>query len=186
MLQRAACQTSPQAIERDILQVAVSGILGYFQKKIWGNKFELGSLSTIALVLDNRDPSQGATTEQMVEWMLRGEGEAEFTLHNGFDRDGIGGESSPGYSVIWNARMVAAGVEPERGDTVLRTYRGHGMALALGMSLHSLLAELLYNLRAKSRTASTSFPLEKRGSREGKGATIVASQKMLGPATEAA
>lgn len=38
---------------------------------------------------------------------------------------------------------AAAAVEPERGDTVLCTYRGHGMALALGMSLHSLLAELM-------------------------------------------
>ncbi len=38
---------------------------------------------------------------------------------------------------------AAAAMEPERGDTVLCTYRGHGMALALGMSCSTLLAELM-------------------------------------------
>lgn len=131
-----------EAIERDILQVAVSDI---FQKKIWGNKFELGSLSTIALALDNRDPSRGATTEQMVEWMLRGEGELEFTLYNGFDRDGIGGESSPGYSVIWNTRMVAAaenlarlGVDVVKDRKWLRLARGPSEIRLLDNGLPSL------------------------------------------------
>lgn len=94
-----------EAIEQDILQVQVKDI---FQKKIWGNKFELGSLSTAALVLDNSDPARGATTQQMIDWMLKGDGDLEFTFFNGFDRDGIGGESSLSYSSIWNSRMVAA------------------------------------------------------------------------------
>jgi hypothetical protein len=44
----------------------------------------------------------------MVEWLLRGDGELEFTFYNGFDRDGMGGESAPGYSSIWNQRIVDA------------------------------------------------------------------------------
>lgn len=93
------------AIEQRILQVAVRDI---FEKKIWGNKFELGSLSTLALCLSNTDEARGATTSQMVDWILTGPGELEFTLYNGMDRDGIGGESSPGYSSIWNYRMIEA------------------------------------------------------------------------------
>lgn len=93
------------AIETNILQTQVQDI---FQKKIWGNKFELGSLSSAALALDNTDPAKGATTQQMIDWMLKGDGELEFTFYNGFDRDGMGGESSPSYSSIWNSRMVAA------------------------------------------------------------------------------
>jgi hypothetical protein len=82
-------------------------------KRIWGNKFELGTLSTLALVLDNRDPAQGVTTEQMVEWLLRGDGELEFTFYNGFDRDGMGGESAPGYSSIWKPADRRCGGEPD-------------------------------------------------------------------------
>jgi pyruvate dehydrogenase E1 component alpha subunit len=38
---------------------------------------------------------------------------------------------------------MAAVVKPERGDTVTCTYRGHGHALALGMSLRTLMAEMM-------------------------------------------
>ncbi len=38
---------------------------------------------------------------------------------------------------------MAAAIDPGRGDTVTCTYRGHGHALALGMSLNSLMAELM-------------------------------------------
>jgi hypothetical protein len=93
------------AIEQNLLQVAVKDI---FEKKIWGNKFELGSLSTIALVLQNDDPSKGATTKQMTDWILTGPGDLEYTFWNGFDRDGIGGESSLGYSSIWNNTSTTA------------------------------------------------------------------------------
>ncbi len=116
------------AIEKNILQVAVQDI---FDKKIWGNKFELGSLSTLALCINNTDPSRGATTAQMVDWILTGPGDLEFTLYNGMDRDGIGGESSPSYSSIWNNRMVQAadnlarlGVDIVNGRRWLRIARG--------------------------------------------------------------
>ncbi|MBI5381933.1 MAG: heparinase II/III family protein [Opitutae bacterium] len=93
------------AIERDILQVQVADI---FAQRIRGNKFELGALSTAALVLQNDDPARGATTAQMVDWLLRGGGELEYIFYNGFDRDGMGGESSPAYSAIWNDRFIEA------------------------------------------------------------------------------
>jgi pyruvate dehydrogenase E1 component alpha subunit len=38
---------------------------------------------------------------------------------------------------------MAAVVDAPRGDTVTCTYRGHGHALALGMSLHSMMAEMM-------------------------------------------
>jgi pyruvate dehydrogenase E1 component alpha subunit len=38
---------------------------------------------------------------------------------------------------------MAAALDPQRGDTVTCTYRGHGHALALGMSLRSLMAEMM-------------------------------------------
>jgi pyruvate dehydrogenase E1 component alpha subunit len=38
---------------------------------------------------------------------------------------------------------MAANINPKRGDTVTCTYRGHGHALALGMSLKSLMAEMM-------------------------------------------
>lgn len=38
---------------------------------------------------------------------------------------------------------MAAALDPARGDTVTCTYRGHGHALALGMSLNDLMAEMM-------------------------------------------
>ncbi len=38
---------------------------------------------------------------------------------------------------------VVSAIDSERGDTLSCTYRGHGYALAMGMSLRSLLAELM-------------------------------------------
>lgn len=38
---------------------------------------------------------------------------------------------------------MAAAVDPARGDTVACTYRGHGHALALGMNLKPLMAEMM-------------------------------------------
>lgn len=93
------------AIERDILQQMAGDLL---EKRIWGNKFELRSTAALALILDNRDPAKGLTSRQMVDWVLKGGGDLEFTFYNGFDRDGIGGESSLSYSNIWNVASVAA------------------------------------------------------------------------------
>src|SRR3954467_11712269 len=38
---------------------------------------------------------------------------------------------------------MAAVIDAKRGDTVTCTYRGHGHALALGMSLNSLMGEMM-------------------------------------------
>ena len=38
---------------------------------------------------------------------------------------------------------MAANIDPQRGDTVTCTYRGHGHALALGMTLKTMIAELM-------------------------------------------
>jgi pyruvate dehydrogenase E1 component alpha subunit len=38
---------------------------------------------------------------------------------------------------------MAAVIDPPRGDTVTCTYRGHGHALALGMNMKSMLAEMM-------------------------------------------
>jgi pyruvate dehydrogenase E1 component alpha subunit len=38
---------------------------------------------------------------------------------------------------------MAAALDPKRGDTVTCTYRGHGHALALGLSLESMMAEMM-------------------------------------------
>jgi hypothetical protein len=99
------------SIEKNIFQEMASDLL---EKKIWGNKFELRSTSTLALVLDNHDKTKGITSEQMIEWLLKGGGELEFTFYNGFDRDGWGGESSLSYSRIWNSATVAAAVDLSR------------------------------------------------------------------------
>ena len=93
------------AIEQDILQEQAGDV---FEKKIWGNKLEVNTMSVLALVLDNDDPKKGKTTKESIEWVLRGPGELEFTLYNGFDRDGIGAESSPGYSSMWNVNAINA------------------------------------------------------------------------------
>ena len=60
------------------------------------------TLAYLALVMDNTDPAYGPTTDEMLDWLLHGGGELNLILYNGFDRDGAGGESAPGYSTSWN------------------------------------------------------------------------------------
>jgi len=55
----------------------------------------------LAISMDNDDPERGLTTEQAREWLMSGRGRIEDLLWNGFWRDGLGGESSPGYSSGW-------------------------------------------------------------------------------------
>ena len=73
--------------------------------RIRGNMYYQPTLATLAIVIDNDDPDYGPTTDQMVDWLLYGGGEIELILHNGFDRDGAGGESAPGYSSSWNTNF---------------------------------------------------------------------------------
>ncbi len=70
--------------------------------RIRGNMYYQPTLAELALVIDNQDPAYGPTTEEMLDWLLYGDGEVGIILHNGFDRDGAGGESAPGYSSTWN------------------------------------------------------------------------------------
>lgn len=76
---------------RDIMRGFIRGNAGMHQD----------ALATVAIVLNNHDAQRGPTTEEMCDWLLRGGGEMEDLLWNGFYRDGHGGESSPGYSSGW-------------------------------------------------------------------------------------
>ncbi len=59
----------------------------------------------LAIVLDNDDPARGHTTQEMRDWLMKGNGRIEDLLWNGFWRDGLGGESSPGYSSGWCSKF---------------------------------------------------------------------------------
>jgi len=86
-------------MEQKMLQVMAEDIMsGYIR----GNEgMHQRALCLVAIALDNQDPDKGATTGQMADWLMRGGGEVEYRLWNGFYRDGHGGESSPGYSSGW-------------------------------------------------------------------------------------
>lgn len=71
--------------------------------RIRGNMHYQPSLALLARIIDNNNPSYGPMPQEMVDWLLYGRGEIEIILNNGFDRDGAGGESAPGYCTIWNA-----------------------------------------------------------------------------------
>ena len=75
----------------DVMSGAVAGNMGMHQH----------TLCTLAIVLDNDDPAKGPTTAQMRDWLMSGAGRVEDLLWNGFWRDGLGAESSPGYSWSW-------------------------------------------------------------------------------------
>ena len=73
--------------------------------RIRGNMYYQPTLATLAIIIDNDDPAYGPTTKEMVDWLLYGGGEIKTMLYNGFDRDGAGGESAPGYSSAWNTNF---------------------------------------------------------------------------------
>ena len=75
----------------DIMRGYVAGNMGMHQR----------ALCCLAIVLDNDDPDAGPTTARMREWIMSGPGRVEDLLWNGFWRDGLGSESSPGYSSSW-------------------------------------------------------------------------------------
>jgi len=76
---------------KDVMSGYVAGNMGAHQK----------TLCHLAIVLDNDDPAKGPTTKEMREWLMSGPGRVEDLLWNGFWREGLGGESSPGYSIGW-------------------------------------------------------------------------------------
>jgi hypothetical protein len=88
-----------QFIEQKMLRVMAGDIMRGF---IQGNMgMHQQALATLAVVFDNQDETKGPTTRQMRDWIMTGKGDAEYLLWNGFYRDGLGGESSPGYSSGW-------------------------------------------------------------------------------------
>lgn len=76
---------------RDVMSGYVAGNMGMHQV----------TLATLAIVLDNDDPDRGPTTADMREWLMSGPGRIEDLLWNGFTREGLGAEASPGYSSLW-------------------------------------------------------------------------------------
>jgi len=75
----------------DIMAGRVAGNMGAHQR----------ALCILAIVRNNDDPDRGPTTQQMRDWLMSGPGRVEDLLWNGFWREGLGSESSPGYSSGW-------------------------------------------------------------------------------------
>ena len=86
-------------LEQKVLHFMASDVM---EGHIRGNMYYQPTLACLARAIDNEDPNYGPTTREMVDWLLYGGGEIETILYNGFDRDGAGGESAPGYSSSWN------------------------------------------------------------------------------------
>ncbi|MEN6645131.1 MAG: heparinase II/III family protein [Armatimonadia bacterium] len=76
---------------KDVMTGYVAGNMGMHQL----------TLANLALVLKNDDPQRGPTSKDMTDWIMRGGGRMEDLLWNGFYREGLGAESSPGYSSGW-------------------------------------------------------------------------------------
>lgn len=77
-------------------EIRIRGNFGMYQR----------SLATLAVVLNNDDPSRGLTRAEAVDWIMRPGawhevGAVREALWNRFYRDGHGGEASPGYSAGW-------------------------------------------------------------------------------------
>ena len=86
-------------LEQKVLHFMARDIM---EGRIRGNMYYQPTLARLAIVMDNEDPSYGPTKREMVDWLLYSGGEINLILYNGFDRDGAGGESAPGYSSSWN------------------------------------------------------------------------------------
>ncbi|MCP4639630.1 MAG: hypothetical protein GY851_04325 [bacterium] len=91
-----------QAFEQDVLHFMARDVM---EGRIRGNMYYQPTLATLAIIIDNDDPAYGPTTDEMVDWLVHGGGEIELILYSGFDRNGAGGESAPGYSAAWNVNF---------------------------------------------------------------------------------
>jgi hypothetical protein len=92
-----------RTFEQEVLHFMARDVM---EGRIRGNMYYQPTLATLAIITDNDDPEYGPTTEEVVDWLLYGGGEIEMILYNGFDRNGAGGESAPGYSASWNANFA--------------------------------------------------------------------------------
>ncbi|MFP3902907.1 MAG: hypothetical protein ACLFWB_01575, partial [Armatimonadota bacterium] len=89
---RTTCeQEMLQVMADDVLRGYVAGNMGAHQT----------TMCHLAIVLDNEDPEKGHTTDEMVTWLMEGDGRVEDLMWNGFWRDGLGSESSPSYASGW-------------------------------------------------------------------------------------
>ncbi len=84
------------------------GMLAVMARDVLGGVNAVGNMGmhqrtacVLAIVMDNDDPDLGPTTADLREWLMAGDGRVEDLLWNGFWRDGLGAESSPGYSSSW-------------------------------------------------------------------------------------
>ncbi|MBI3923104.1 MAG: heparinase II/III family protein, partial [Armatimonadetes bacterium] len=105
------------SIEKNILSEMIDCLMN---NTIRGNMgMPQQAMATLALVLDNNDPTKGHTTQELVDWVLKTEpgkttGDTEDLFYNGFYRDGHGGESSPGYSSGWCVNFYQVAEKLER------------------------------------------------------------------------
>lgn len=83
----------------DMLYLMVKDVM---EGKVAGNQgMHQTTMCNLAIVLNNQDPQRGPTTKDMSDWLMSGGGRLEDLLWNGFQREGIGAESAPGYSTGW-------------------------------------------------------------------------------------
>ena len=80
---------------KDVMEGKVAGNQGMHQM----------TMCHLAIVLDNQDAKRGPTTQDMSDWLMSGGGRLEDLLWNGFQREGIGAESAPGYSTGWGVHF---------------------------------------------------------------------------------
>jgi len=86
-------------IEQEMLHLMVKDVMTGF---VAGNMgMHQITLCNLAIVLANNDSERGPTTAELREWLMSGGGRVEDLLWNGFWREGLGGESAPGYASGW-------------------------------------------------------------------------------------
>jgi hypothetical protein len=102
-------QSLLMVMTNDIMTGKAAGNMGMHQS----------TLCALAIVADNHDPALGATTEDMRKWLMSGPGRIEDLLWNGFWREGLGAESSPGYASGWCSSFYeVAALLPRLGEDI--------------------------------------------------------------------
>lgn len=106
-----------QTLEQELLRTMIEDIMA---GRVAGNMgMHQRTLCELAIVFDNQDPSRGPTTADMRKWLMSGPGRVEDLLWNGFWREGLGGESSPGYASGWcTAFYDVAALLPRLGEDI--------------------------------------------------------------------
>jgi hypothetical protein len=98
-------------IEKNILWEAMDAITGGRDGKhpiqIVGNfGMRQQTITELAVVLDNTDPQIGMTKQEVVDWVMTGDGGVENALWNLVHRDGAIAESSPSYMALWQKTLL--------------------------------------------------------------------------------